>query len=391
MTTVFPVILSGGSGTRLWPLSRAMYPKQFIRFFNDQPLSFLGATVKRLAPSLGFAAPTLLCNNDHRFLVADDLAQAGVKARAIILEPVARNTAAAIAVAALSARADDPAAVIVVMPSDHAITDGAKFAEAVARAAVVAATGKLVLFGITPDVPETGYGYIRKGGPIAGAAAGAFAVAAFVEKPNLATAEQYLASGEYFWNSGPRSDRRPRYGVGKDDKYRARDSRKRNDQAVVAADAQANQMRHDQADISNRTARRYCRTNDEARRSKNEHSNSSDLDSKIKGITLADHHQIQRSGLRSQHNRSNYYRRETQINTIPCCLRQITQQPERKAPQFCRIEQCCEHNDHRRQKRRDDHARQHEAFDVHAHSALGHSINGDRRQTRTRKGQQRTS
>jgi mannose-1-phosphate guanylyltransferase / mannose-6-phosphate isomerase len=202
MTTIYPVILSGGSGTRLWPLSRAMYPKQFIRFFNDQPYSFLGATVKRLAPSLGFAQPTLLCNNDHRFLVADDLAHAGVEARAIILEPVARNTAAAIAVAALSVKAADPNAVMVVMPSDHAITDGAKFAESVSRAAVVAATGKLVLFGITPATPETGYGYIRKGVALGGAEAGAYMVAAFVEKPNVATAEQYLASGEYFWNSG---------------------------------------------------------------------------------------------------------------------------------------------------------------------------------------------
>jgi mannose-1-phosphate guanylyltransferase / mannose-6-phosphate isomerase len=202
MTTIYPVVLSGGSGTRLWPLSRAMYPKQFIRFFNDQPYSFLGATVKRLAPSLGFAAPTLLCNNDHRFLVADDLAQAGVQARAIILEPVARNTAAAIAVAALSVKAADPHAVMVVMPSDHAITDGAKFAEAVSRAAVVAATGKLVLFGITPHVPETGYGYIRKGPALGAADAGAFKVAAFVEKPDVTTAEGYLASGDYFWNSG---------------------------------------------------------------------------------------------------------------------------------------------------------------------------------------------
>ena len=202
MTIVYPVILSGGSGTRLWPLSRAMYPKQFIRFFSDQPFSFLGTTAKRLTPSLGFAAPTLLCNNDHRFLVADDLAHAGVQARAIILEPVARNTAAAIAVAALSVQAADPTAVMVVMPSDHAITDGAQFAEAVARAAVVAATGKLVLFGITPDQPETGYGYIRKGGALHGAEAGAFKVAAFVEKPDLATAERYLASGDYFWNSG---------------------------------------------------------------------------------------------------------------------------------------------------------------------------------------------
>jgi mannose-1-phosphate guanylyltransferase / mannose-6-phosphate isomerase len=202
MTTVYPVILSGGSGTRLWPLSRAMYPKQFIRFFNDQPLSFLGQTTKRLLPTAGFAAPTLLCNNDHRFLVADDLAIAGVQARAIILEPVARNTAAAIAVAALSVRAADPKAVMVVMPSDHAITDAARFADAVSRAAVVAATGKLVLFGIQPASPETGYGYIRKGGQLGGTEPGAFKVAEFVEKPNLATAERYLSSGDYYWNSG---------------------------------------------------------------------------------------------------------------------------------------------------------------------------------------------
>jgi mannose-1-phosphate guanylyltransferase / mannose-6-phosphate isomerase len=201
MSKIYPVILSGGSGTRLWPLSRAMYPKQFIKF-NGQAQSFLAATVKRLTPELGFAAPTLLCNNDHRFLVTDELEQARTTARAIVLEPVARNTAAAIAVAALSIAAEDPAAVMVVMPSDHAIAAEPAFLNAVRRAAAVAATGRLVLFGIQPDAPETGYGYIRKGAALGGAEPEAFKVAAFVEKPDAATARQYLESGQYFWNSG---------------------------------------------------------------------------------------------------------------------------------------------------------------------------------------------
>jgi mannose-1-phosphate guanylyltransferase / mannose-6-phosphate isomerase len=201
MTKIYPVILSGGSGTRLWPLSRAMYPKQFIKF-NAQPHSFLTSTVKRLTTELGFAAPTLLCNNDHRFLVTDELEQAKATPRAIILEPVARNTAAAIAVAALSVAAEDPAAVMVVMPSDHAISAESGFLDAVRRAAVVAATSRLVLFGIQPSGPETGYGYIKKGAALGGAEPNAFKVAAFVEKPDLETARQYLESGQYFWNSG---------------------------------------------------------------------------------------------------------------------------------------------------------------------------------------------
>lgn len=199
---LYPVILSGGSGTRLWPLSRAMYPKQFIRFFNGQGSSFLGSTLNRLGPHHGFEAPTLLCNNDHRFLVKEELDKAGIRPRAIILEPVARNTAAAIAVAALSISRDNPAAVLVVMPSDHAITDEVKFTEAVRRAAKVAATGRLVLFGIKPTEPQTGYGYIRQGAALEGFNGGAFKVDQFFEKPNARTAESYLAAGNYFWNSG---------------------------------------------------------------------------------------------------------------------------------------------------------------------------------------------
>src|SRR5262249_134961 len=136
--TIFPVILSGGSGTRLWPLSRAMYPKQFIRFFNGQNASFLGATLTRLPETAGFERPILLCNNDHRFLVREELERAGIEPRAIILEPVARNTAPAIAVAALLALQDNPNAILAVMPSDHVIGDQALFVESIRRAAAVA-------------------------------------------------------------------------------------------------------------------------------------------------------------------------------------------------------------------------------------------------------------
>ena len=202
MSAIFPVILSGGSGTRLWPLSRSMYPKQFIRFFNGQNSSFLAAALHRLKPDAGFAPPILLCNNDHRFLVREELDRAGITPRAIILEPIARNTAPAITVAALAAVRENPSAILAVMPSDHVIKDDVKFAEGVKRAAKVAATGKLVLFGIKPDEPHTGYGYIHQGAPLEGFNGGAYSVAAFYEKPDRVTAEKYLADGGYFWNSG---------------------------------------------------------------------------------------------------------------------------------------------------------------------------------------------
>ncbi|MCB1506945.1 MAG: mannose-1-phosphate guanylyltransferase/mannose-6-phosphate isomerase [Hyphomicrobiaceae bacterium] len=201
MTTLFPVILSGGSGTRLWPLSRSMYPKQFISF-NGAGASFLGTTLKRLAPEAGFGAPILLCNNDHRFLVRGELERAGLEAKAVILEPVARNTAPAIAVAALAAAEENKNAIIVVMPSDHVVKDERKFIEAVHHAAEIASHGRLVLFGIKPEEPHTGYGYIRRGAPLEGEVIGGFAVGAFTEKPDSATATSYLATGEYFWNSG---------------------------------------------------------------------------------------------------------------------------------------------------------------------------------------------
>ncbi len=179
-----------------------MHPKQFIRFFSGQATSFLGATLRRLSPGDTFAAPILMCNNDHRFLVQEELNSAGIQPKAIILEPVARNTAPAIAVAALAASAENRDAIIVVMPSDHIVKDEATFIDAVKRAASVAATGRLVLFGIKPNEPHTGYGYIRVGQPIAGFEGGAYAVGGFTEKPDRDTAENYLSNGGYFWNSG---------------------------------------------------------------------------------------------------------------------------------------------------------------------------------------------
>ena len=201
MPKVYPVVLSGGSGTRLWPLSRASYPKQFIRFFKDQGSSLLTATVQRLGPGQGFEPPVIVCNNDHRFLVRDEVEQAGIVPGTILLEPVARNTAPAIAVAALLVERTDPDGVLAVMPSDHAIKDENGFVAAVRRAADVAAAGKLVLFGIAPALPHTGYGYIHRGAPLTNFD-DVFAVSAFKEKPNRATAESYLAAGGFYWNSG---------------------------------------------------------------------------------------------------------------------------------------------------------------------------------------------
>jgi mannose-1-phosphate guanylyltransferase / mannose-6-phosphate isomerase len=201
MPIIQPVVLSGGAGTRLWPLSRALYPKQFIRFTQIQSDSFLAAALKRLAPARGFAQPIVVCNNDHRFLVKDEAERSGIRPKAIVLEPTARNTAPAVAVAALLAERDDAEAVLAVMPSDHVIRDEELFAAAVRQAGEIAAAGKLVLFGIAANTPHTGYGYIRRGAALGGLD-GAFAVAAFTEKPDRQTAAEYLAAGGYDWNSG---------------------------------------------------------------------------------------------------------------------------------------------------------------------------------------------
>ncbi|HTT79700.1 MAG TPA: mannose-1-phosphate guanylyltransferase/mannose-6-phosphate isomerase [Stellaceae bacterium] len=196
---IHPVILSGGSGTRLWPMSRALYPKQLLALTGDK--SLLQQTALRLAGDPDFAPPLIVANEEHRFIIAEQLRAVGVTAAALVLEPVGRNTAPAATVAALRLVRDDPDALMLVMPSDHVILDRAEFRAAVARAAAAAQAGRLVTFGIAPERAETGYGYIAKGVPLAGAE-GAFAVARFVEKPDPATAERYVASGDYFWNSG---------------------------------------------------------------------------------------------------------------------------------------------------------------------------------------------
>lgn len=198
-----PVVMAGGSGTRLWPLSRGNYPKQFLSLAGEHTM--LQQTLLRLA-GLEHAAPLLICNEEHRFIAAEQMRQ--LKAQAtILLEPVGRNTAPAIALAALQAVKADPAAVLLVLAADHVIADGAAFRAVVQQALPLAQQGQLVTFGIVPTHAETGYGYIKRGT----AANAGFAVERFVEKPDLATAQQYLQSGEYYWNSGMFMFRADRY------------------------------------------------------------------------------------------------------------------------------------------------------------------------------------
>jgi mannose-1-phosphate guanylyltransferase / mannose-6-phosphate isomerase len=196
---IYPVILSGGSGTRLWPMSRSLYPKQLLALFGDT--SLLQQTVRRIAGKSDFAPPVIVANEEHRFIIAEQLREIGVELAALLLEPVGRNTAPAAAVAALRIAESDTDGLVLVMPSDHAIADPQAFHKAIGRAAQAANTGRLVTFGITPDRAETGYGYIAGGTPIEGCES-TFAVARFIEKPQAADAERYVAAGDYFWNSG---------------------------------------------------------------------------------------------------------------------------------------------------------------------------------------------
>ncbi|MBP6900799.1 MAG: mannose-1-phosphate guanylyltransferase/mannose-6-phosphate isomerase [Burkholderiaceae bacterium] len=205
--SVQPVIMAGGSGTRLWPLSRAGFPKQFLVLSGDPDnnASLFQQAVARLqglgGEGIAVAAPMIVGNEEHRFLVLDQLREQKAEPGAVLLEPLGRNTAPAVTLAALAAIESGQDPVLVVTPADQTVSDGAAFASALRRAVQAAAAGSVVILGITPDRPETGYGYIQAGAA-ATAGDGALPVQRFVEKPDAATAQQYLDQGGYYWNAG---------------------------------------------------------------------------------------------------------------------------------------------------------------------------------------------
>ena len=196
---ITPVILSGGAGTRLWPLSRGLFPKQLHCLASDY--SLLQDTVRRTGSPARFNRPLIVCNSEHRFLIAEQLRNIETPAQEIVLEPVGRNTAPAAGIAALILAEQDPDALMLVLPADHVIRDDASFLAAISAAVLAANEGHLVTFGNQPTAPSTGFGYIKRGTPQDGRP-GCFNVDSFVEKPDLATAEEFLADGNYFWNAG---------------------------------------------------------------------------------------------------------------------------------------------------------------------------------------------
>ncbi|MFT5351312.1 MAG: mannose-1-phosphate guanylyltransferase/mannose-6-phosphate isomerase, partial [Gammaproteobacteria bacterium] len=202
MTSLFTVILAGGGGTRLWPLSRDLYPKQFLSF-NDKE-SMLQLTLKRLeglTSDQSMFKPLVVCNEEHRFLVEEHASQIGVELDSIVLEPTGRNTAPALTIAALLVKEKDP--IILMMPADHLIEDTTGFQNAVKTGMQLAEEGILVTFGIKPTHPETGYGYIKMAAQLnQEGESSAYLIEEFVEKPDADTAEKYLQTNEYLWNSG---------------------------------------------------------------------------------------------------------------------------------------------------------------------------------------------
>ncbi|HDR9762921.1 TPA: mannose-1-phosphate guanylyltransferase/mannose-6-phosphate isomerase [Burkholderia cepacia] len=197
--SIHPIILCGGNGSRLWPMSRSNYPKQYLKLAGEQTL--IQQTVLRASEMPGVAPPVVVANHTHRFMVAEQLQHTGIKPQAIVLEPLGRNTAPAIAVAAHIALRDDPDALLLVLPSDHVVQNLPAFVAAVDTAVAIAKQGNLVTFGIPPTEPHTGYGYIRRGEAFE-AGNGAHAVDAFVEKPDRERAAEFIRDGRYYWNSG---------------------------------------------------------------------------------------------------------------------------------------------------------------------------------------------
>jgi mannose-1-phosphate guanylyltransferase/mannose-6-phosphate isomerase len=194
----YPVILTGGAGSRLWPISREFYPKPLLQVVGEQTL--LQDTTSRLDGLVGIHAPLLVCNEEHRFLVAEQVRTLGKETEAIMLEPEGRNTAPALTIAALYLVDKDPQAVIVAMPADHVIPDSTAFMAAVEKAGKLAEAGYLVTFGIVAEKPETDYGYIHRGEEIKNS--GGYKVETFVEKPDARTAQAYVDAGDYYWNAG---------------------------------------------------------------------------------------------------------------------------------------------------------------------------------------------
>lgn len=195
MNEITPVLMAGGSGTRLWPVSRKSFPKQFAPLIGDETL--FQASARRLSGK-GYTAPVVMTNADFRFIVAEQLDQIGLEPGSIVIEPSGRNTAPAILAAALMVAAEDPDRLLLVAPSDHVIPDAAAFAQAVADGSGPARDGRIVTFGITPDRPETGYGYLE----LAGGGEGPQPLTRFVEKPDAASAAEMLAQGNFLWNAG---------------------------------------------------------------------------------------------------------------------------------------------------------------------------------------------
>lgn len=199
MPHIFPVILSGGSGTRLWPLSRSLFPKQLLPLASSQTL--LQETARRVADNQKFAPPIIICNDHHRFVVAEQLRSINIIPKSIVLEPVPRNTAAAVMIAAKVVAQDNPDACLLILPSDHAIADLKGFQQAIDQAIPAAQAGWMVSFGMTPTHPETGYGYLHQGKEIS-ETPGVYKVDKFIEKPNAEQAASLLVQGNHLWNGG---------------------------------------------------------------------------------------------------------------------------------------------------------------------------------------------